>query len=55
VKYSIQYAIKEELETEEDIDKLVTQICYRAADLAVLLDNEKKKLSDYSQELRREE
>ena len=54
VKYSIQYAIKEGLETEEDLDKLVTQICYRAADLAVLLDDEEKKLGDYSQELRRE-
>ncbi len=52
VRYSIKYEIKEGLETEEAIEKLVTQICYRAADLAVLLDREGKRLSDYSQELR---
>lgn len=46
-------ANKEGLKTEEDIEKLVVQICYRAADLAVLLENEKKELSDYSEELRR--
>ena len=54
VKHSVQYALNEGLETDEDVDKLVTQICYRAADLAVLLDDEGKKLSDYSRELRRE-
>jgi hypothetical protein len=52
VKHSILYALKEGLDTEEEIDKLVSQICYRAADLAVLLDNEGKNLSDYSQVLR---
>ena len=31
---------------------LVTQICYRAADLAYLLDLEEKPLSDYSEILR---
>jgi transposase len=54
VRHSIQYQVKEGLKTEEEIEKLVTQICYRAADLAVLLENEKTVLSDYSQELRRE-
>ncbi len=54
VKYSVQLALSEGLETEEDVDRLVTQICYRAADLAVLLNNEGKRLSDYSQELRYE-
>src|SRR5262245_27960446 len=54
VKYSVRYALEEGLETEEDIDNLVTQICYRAADLAVLLEIEDKQLSDYSRELRRE-
>src|SRR5262245_22289573 len=53
-KYSIMYAVEEGLETEDDIDKIVTQICYRAADLAVLLEIEDKQLSDYSRELRRE-
>src|SRR5215475_1121746 len=54
VRHAIKYEIKEGLKTEEDIEKLVVQICYRAADLAMLLENEKKNLSDYSQELRRE-
>src|SRR5215813_12634467 len=31
VKYSIKYAVETGLETEEDIDMLVTQIRYRAA------------------------
>jgi hypothetical protein len=53
VRHSIKYEIKEGLKTEEDIEKLVIQICYRAADLAVLLKNEQKELSDYSEELRR--
>jgi hypothetical protein len=54
VRHSIKYQEKMGLKTEEDIEKLVVQICYRAADLAVLLENEKKSLSDYSRELRRE-
>jgi hypothetical protein len=53
VRYSIKYAVEEGLETEEDFDQLATQICYRAADLAVLLEIEDKQLSDYSRELRR--
>jgi len=54
VRYSIEDAVEEGLSTEEDIEALVTQICYRAADLAYLLDLEGKQLSDYSRELRRE-
>lgn len=54
VRYSIEYATEAGIQTEEDVEKLVTQICYRAADLAVLLENEGKDLSDYSAELRRE-
>jgi hypothetical protein len=53
VRYSIKYAVEEGLETEEDFDQLATQICYMAADLAVLLEIEDKQLSDYSRELRR--
>ncbi|HKQ79129.1 MAG TPA: hypothetical protein VJ810_35870 [Blastocatellia bacterium] len=52
VRYSIKYEVKKGLKTEEDIEKLVVQVCYRAADLAVLLKNENKELSDYSEELR---
>jgi hypothetical protein len=54
VRYSIQSAIEEGLTDEERIENLVTQICYRAADLAYLLDLEGEMLSDYSRELRKE-
>jgi len=52
VKQSILYALEEGLNTAKDIDKLVGQICYRAADLAYLLDMEEKELSDYSEYFR---
>jgi hypothetical protein len=52
VKASIVYALENGLHTEEDIEQLVGQVCYRAADLAYLLDVEGKELSEYSQELR---
>jgi hypothetical protein len=54
VRYSIQDAFEEGLTGEEAIERLVTQICYRAADLAYLLDLEQRRLSDYSEELREE-
>lgn len=54
VRYSIQDAIEEGLTAEKAIERLVTQICYRAADLAYLLDLEEETLSDYSRELRKE-
>ena len=54
VKQSIKYALSDGLKTEEDLEKLVIQICYKAADLGYLLDLEGKKLSDYSEWLRRE-
>ena len=52
VRYSIMDAVEEGLNNEGDIERLVTQICYRAADLAYLLDLEGKELSDYSEDLR---
>jgi hypothetical protein len=55
VRYSIQDAFEEGLTGDErEIEGLVTQICYRAADLAYLLDLEQRRLSDYSEELREE-
>jgi hypothetical protein len=54
VRYSIQDAVEEGLADAEAIEGLVVQICYRAADLAYLLDLKEKRLSDYSLELRRE-
>lgn len=54
VRHSIQYALEEGLESEDDIEKLVVQICYRAADLSYLLDLHRQKLSRYSEDLRKE-
>lgn len=52
VRFSIEDAIEEGLADEKQIEDLVTQICYRAADLAYLLDMGGERLSDYSRELR---
>jgi hypothetical protein len=52
VRFSIEDAVEEGLAGEKAIEQLVTQICYRAADLAYLLDMRLEMLSDYSEELR---
>lgn len=54
VRYSIQDAVEAGLTDAKEIEKLVVQICYRAADLAELLDREQKRLADYSEDLREE-
>jgi Mn-dependent DtxR family transcriptional regulator len=54
VRQSIFMALGLGLESEEEIEKLVRQICYRAADLAYLLKVEGNTLSRYSRHLRRE-
>lgn len=54
VRYSIETAVEEGLASAEDIERLVVQICYRAADLSLLLDLEGRTLSDYSVALRAE-
>ena len=54
IKQSIQKALRDGLKSEEDVDKLVIQICYRAADLGYLLDCEGKELSDYDMWLTRQ-
>jgi len=54
VRYSIKDAVEEGLTSADAIERLVVQICYRAADLSVLLDSEESTLSDYSAELRAE-
>jgi hypothetical protein len=38
----------------EEMEKVVVQICYRAADLAFLLDQHGEELSKYSEDLRAE-
>jgi hypothetical protein len=54
VLVSIRQAIEEGLGETESIERLATQICYRAADLAFRLDMEGRLLSEYSEELRKE-
>ena len=54
VRQSIQMAEELGLESAEDIEKLVRQICFRASDLAYLLKVEESSLSRYSRHLRRE-
>ena len=51
-RFSIQDAVEEGLSDERQIEDLVTQICYRAADLAYLLNMGQERLSDYSAALR---
>jgi len=53
VKASILLGLESGLNSEKEIDNLVSQICYRASDLAYLLDLEEKELSDYSKALRK--
>jgi hypothetical protein len=54
VYVSIQHAIEEGLEQEGAVERLVTQIGYRAADLAFRLDVEGSRLSDYEEQLKEE-
>lgn len=54
LRFTIRDALVEGLSTDEAIDKLVTQICFRTADLAYVLDRDGKALSRYSRHLRRE-
>jgi len=54
VRHSVERAVAEGLRDEASIERLVMQICYRAADLAFLLDREGTPLSRYSWQLRRE-
>src|SRR6266702_2868619 len=51
VRFSIWHALEEGLGDPEAIEKLVTQICYCAANLAFLLEREGKTLSRYSRHL----
>lgn len=56
VRETIQDALEEGLTADDAtaIEKLVIQVCYRAADLGYLLDLSRRQLSDYSEALRRE-
>lgn len=54
VEQSIVFALENGLHGQEAMANLVTQICYRAADLGLLLEREGHTLSQYSRHLRKE-
>jgi hypothetical protein len=54
IRQSIMFALEEGLETEADIDDLVTQICYRVSDLDELLQLRGHQLSQYSNHFRKD-
>ena len=54
IRQSIEVALKDGLDTTEAIESLVTQICYRAANLGLVLDNQGHHLSQYSRHLRKD-
>jgi len=57
VRFSIQDALREglDLNNEEAVERLVGQICHRAADLGYLLEVSGEPLAVYSEELRGQE
>lgn len=54
VRQSIEVALKDGLDTTAAIESLVTQICYRAANLGLVLDKKGHHLSQYSRHLRKD-
>ncbi len=54
LRVSIRTALKEGLADEASIERLVTQVCYRVADLSYLLQRENRPLWQYSEQLREE-
>ena len=54
LKRSIENAMQDGLKSTKDIEKLVTQICYNAADLSVILKDKNHTLDQYSRHLREE-
>ena len=54
VRQVIKRALREGVETEEQIEAFVIQICYRTADLSFLLRARNEPLHQYSDLLRRE-
>jgi hypothetical protein len=54
VRFSLQDALEKGMASSEDIEDLVSQICYRASDMAVLLELQGESLTQYSDTLRQE-
>ncbi|MCH4887408.1 hypothetical protein EZV73_07490 [Acidaminobacter sp. JC074] len=55
VKRSILHAIDVGLDSDDKVDNLVEQICYRLADFSYLIKREQKKPEDYSDYFRYDE
>ena len=53
VRQKLQYLLGDKISSEEELEDLVVQMCYCAADLGSLLEWEGKRLVDYSEWLRR--
>ncbi len=54
VRFSLQDAVAAGLGDDKAIETLITQICYRAADLSYLLKQQNRQLSEFSEDLREE-
>jgi hypothetical protein len=54
VRFSLQDALEKGMASSEDIEDLVSQICYRASDMAMLLELQGESLTQYSDTLRQE-
>ncbi|QDV81265.1 hypothetical protein [Planctomycetes bacterium TBK1r] len=54
ITHLVQQASEKGLNTDDDITRLVTQICYRVSDLSCLLDMEDATLADYCSDFREE-
>ena len=54
VRQSILFILKHRALADAEVEDLVKQICYRAADLSYLLKTREERLEQYSAELRRE-
>ena len=54
VRQLLRRAATEELDTDESIEQLVTQICFRVSDLSHLFQRDGNQLARYSRHFRRE-
>jgi hypothetical protein len=55
IRQALAIALKRHQLGDAELEHAVKQVCYRASDLSCLLKRENRSLSDYSDELRREE
>jgi hypothetical protein len=53
-RIGVRQLVREAVDDDRIVENLVTQICFRAADLGYLLAQERKRLSDYTEALQTE-